>query len=127
MATRSLMRVPWSWVLASLLVPERARPSFDRAVAYLFRPRFPGSGGADSSPWTIAGRRPATMFAVPADQATIIARPRLFDALDAGTEAPLTLVSAPPGAGKTVLLASWIGAGRPPGPVAWLSLDAANA
>jgi LuxR family maltose regulon positive regulatory protein len=76
---------------------------------------------------TIAGRLPATMFAVPADQATIIARPRLFDALDAGTEGPLTLVSAPPGAGKTVLLASWIGAGRPPGPVAWLSLDAANA
>ena len=54
-------------------------------------------------------------------------RARLHEALDAGTRRPLTLISAPPGAGKTVLLGSWIAAGGPPGPVAWLSLDAADA
>jgi LuxR family maltose regulon positive regulatory protein len=41
-------------------------------------------------------------------------RPRLFDALDAGVaDRALTLLSAPPGAGKTVLLASWLRE-RPP-------------
>jgi LuxR family transcriptional regulator, maltose regulon positive regulatory protein len=37
-------------------------------------------------------------------------------------ERPFTLVSAPAGSGKTELLAQWIGAGRPPGPVAWVPL-----
>jgi LuxR family transcriptional regulator, maltose regulon positive regulatory protein len=74
-----------------------------------------------------AGTLPATKFAFPPDQPTIVVRRRLLDALDAGTERPLTLISAPPGTGKTALLGSWIGAGRPPGPVAWLSLDASDA
>jgi LuxR family transcriptional regulator, maltose regulon positive regulatory protein len=37
-------------------------------------------------------------------------------------ERPFTLVSAPAGSGKTELLAQWIGAGRAPGPVAWVPL-----
>src|SRR5215216_6152054 len=55
-----------------------------------------------------------------------VIRSRLFDLLDAGTEQLLTLVSAPAGAGKTTLLASWSSSRRPPGPVAWLSLDAGD-
>ncbi len=51
-----------------------------------------------------------------------IARPRLMELLDGGMERPLTLVSAPAGSGKTELLAQWIAAGRPPGPVAWVPL-----
>ena len=35
----------------------------------------------------------------------------------------MTLVAAQAGAGKTVLLASWVAAGRLPGPVAWVTLD----
>jgi len=70
-----------------------------------------------------AGTLPATKFAFPHDQAAIIVRPRLLNALDAGVRGPLTLLAAPPGAGKTVLLASWIDAGSPPGPVAWVSVD----
>ncbi|HMD95535.1 MAG TPA: LuxR C-terminal-related transcriptional regulator [Trebonia sp.] len=35
----------------------------------------------------------------------------------------MTLVSGPPGAGKTVALAHWQAAGGWPGPVAWLTLD----
>ena len=54
-------------------------------------------------------------------------RGRLHETLDEGTQRALTLISAPPGAGKTVLLGSWIAAGGPPGPVAWLSLDPADA
>ncbi|HET8755593.1 MAG TPA: LuxR C-terminal-related transcriptional regulator [Solirubrobacteraceae bacterium] len=50
-------------------------------------------------------------------------RERLFERLDQGVRRPLTLLAAPPGAGKTALLGSWIAAGRAPGPVAWLSLD----
>jgi len=46
--------------------------------------------------------------------------------LNAGTQQLLTLVSAPAGAGKTTLLASWSSSRLPPGPVAWLSLDAAD-
>jgi LuxR family transcriptional regulator, maltose regulon positive regulatory protein len=54
-------------------------------------------------------------------------RPRLIEALDEGIRKPLTLVAAPPGAGKTVLLGTWIATGAPPGPVAWVSLDSADA
>src|SRR4051812_49687423 len=68
-----------------------------------------------------------TKFAVPARPSTTIARPRLLDALDAGVRHPLTLLSAPAGAGKTALLSSWVAAGRAPGPVAWLSLDGDDA
>src|SRR6266508_3386789 len=48
-------------------------------------------------------------------------RPRLFDLLDTGVNGPLTLVSAPAGGGKTVLVSSWVSSGRPPYPVFWLS------
>ena len=52
----------------------------------------------------------------------LVARPRLFAALDAATEAaPVTLVSAPAGYGKTTALAAWVH--QCPQPVAWLSLD----
>jgi LuxR family maltose regulon positive regulatory protein len=70
---------------------------------------------------------PATKFSFPPEQVATVSRPRLLNALDEGTRRPLTLLSAPPGAGKTVLLGSWIAAGGPPGPVAWLSLDSADA
>jgi LuxR family maltose regulon positive regulatory protein len=55
-----------------------------------------------------------------------VSRPRLFDLLDAGTQQLVTLLSAPAGAGKTTLLASWGSSRQPPGPVAWLSLDAGD-
>jgi LuxR family transcriptional regulator, maltose regulon positive regulatory protein len=51
-------------------------------------------------------------------------RPRLLDRLDAGVRGEVTLLCAGPGSGKTSLIASWVAAGRAPGPVAWLSLDA---
>lgn len=60
----------------------------------------------------------------------LVARPRLLARLDDGLTAPLTLVVAAAGFGKTTLVSSWIeelAAGQRPGqdvvPAAWLSLD----
>ncbi len=56
----------------------------------------------------------------------MVARARLFELLDAGVQGPVTLLTAPAGAGKSVLLASWARSARLPGPVAWVSLDHAD-
>ena len=53
----------------------------------------------------------------------LVARPRLIKKLTAGMKGPLTLVSAPPGFGKTSLLSEWRGGAEPGTSVAWLSLD----
>lgn len=52
-----------------------------------------------------------------------VERLRLVALLDEGVRRPLTLVSAPPGSGKTSLLADWLARGGAPGPVAWLQLS----
>ncbi len=63
-------------------------------------------------------------FLVPAVKAPVVPRPRLFDHLTNGVRGPLTLVSAPAGSGKTVLVSSWVRNGDPlPGPVVWISLE----
>ena len=50
-------------------------------------------------------------------------RHRLQDRLDAGVRGPFTMVVAPAGTGKTVLVSSWASAPREPVTVVWLSLD----
>jgi LuxR family maltose regulon positive regulatory protein len=52
-----------------------------------------------------------------------VPRPRLTDRLVRGTTSKLTLVSAPPGFGKSTLVADWIAGRGPSEPAAWLSLD----
>ncbi|HET8631600.1 MAG TPA: LuxR C-terminal-related transcriptional regulator [Thermomicrobiales bacterium] len=66
----------------------------------------------------------ATKLAIPARGRSLVARPRLLARLDEGLAAPLTLVAAPPGFGKTTVVAAWVRRGDRP--VAWLSLDAAD-
>jgi LuxR family maltose regulon positive regulatory protein len=56
----------------------------------------------------------------------LVRRSRLLDLLNRGEQVRLALVVGPAGAGKTMLLADWLGA-RPERPSAWLSCDAADA
>jgi LuxR family maltose regulon positive regulatory protein len=65
----------------------------------------------------------ATKLVAPLPRWQPVSRPRLVRLLEAGTRGPLTLLAAPPGAGKTILLASWMMGGHPPGPVAWVTVD----
>ena len=75
-----------------------------------------------ASELTLAGRADVTRQ-LPRRLRDEVLRPRLFDLLDAGVrEQALTLVSAPPGAGKTVLLSSWLRQRPPASPVVWLTL-----
>jgi LuxR family maltose regulon positive regulatory protein len=62
-----------------------------------------------------------TKLYVPPVLPTVLTRPKLLERLDRGREVPLTLVSGPPGYGKTTLLSLW--AADHPGSVAWLTLD----
>ncbi|HEY4991420.1 MAG TPA: LuxR C-terminal-related transcriptional regulator [Nakamurella sp.] len=59
----------------------------------------------------------------PAVPAAFVRRPRLENRLTDAVAHPVTLVSAGPGYGKTLTLASWIRLGSAPGVVAWLTLD----
>jgi LuxR family maltose regulon positive regulatory protein len=52
----------------------------------------------------------------------LVDRERLRAALDRGVRGPVTLLEAPAGWGKSVLLSSWV-AGGVAGPVAWLSVE----
>jgi LuxR family transcriptional regulator, maltose regulon positive regulatory protein len=85
-------------------------------VAVQRRPAAPANG-AKQAP-LLAGK-----LGPPSMPGRVVVRPRLFALLDAGVERPVTLVAAPAGSGKTMLLTSWMAAVSPPGPVAWLSLD----
>lgn len=63
---------------------------------------------------------------VPRARPGLVVRARLLERLAAGAAARLVLVSAPPGFGKTTLLAEWVRAGTVERRVAWLSLDAGD-
>ncbi|MYS24278.1 LuxR family transcriptional regulator, maltose regulon positive regulatory protein, partial [Streptomyces sp. DvalAA-14] len=65
---------------------------------------------------------PAFKLRPPAGPAHPLPRPRLVRRLDAATE-PVVVVSGPPGAGKTVLLAEWSRGPVARGDCAWLGLD----
>src|ERR1700751_3467489 len=61
-------------------------------------------------------------LARPRIRAGVIARARLFIALDRLEKVELTVVSGPAGAGETVLVSSWL-AGRSDLSLAWVTLD----
>ncbi|QNN53310.1 AAA family ATPase [Nocardioides mesophilus] len=62
-------------------------------------------------------------LSVPKPRELVVPRRRLFEQLTEGLSRPLTVVSGPPGSGKTTLVASWIAHELAPGTVAWLTLD----
>ncbi len=64
----------------------------------------------------------ATRITVPGVPGWAVPRPRITKLIAEGTRrCPLTIVTGPPGAGKTTALALW--AAAEPGTVAWISLD----
>jgi len=67
----------------------------------------------------------ATKFHVPSAGAELIPRPQLYQLLEQGLHLPLTLLSAPPGFGKTMLAAGWIHSRAVDDNlnICWLSLD----
>lgn len=62
-----------------------------------------------------------TKLYVPRPQPNLVERGRLISLLDQGVSSRLTLVSAPPGFGKTTLVSEWVW--RTERMVAWVSLD----
>src|SRR5260370_22470747 len=65
-----------------------------------------------------------TTFYVPVTSGPLISRPRLTGLLDESLKRPFTLVSAPAGFGKTMLLSAWVQSQEARHPlVAWVSLD----
>ena len=91
------------------LLPAEASDSPQKEVV------VPGSAPRRSEPLI------KTKLFIPPLRVDRIARPRLLELLDAGSQRSLTLVSAPAGFGKTTLLASW--AAHTSLPIAWLSID----
>jgi LuxR family maltose regulon positive regulatory protein len=63
-------------------------------------------------------------LAPPAQRAGMVVRERLLERLSASRDIPVVAVSAPPGYGKSTLLAQWTA--RDDRPSAWLSLDASD-
>src|SRR5947209_3298920 len=61
-------------------------------------------------------------LAQPRIRAGVVPRARLFVALDRLEKVELTMISGPAGAGKTVLVSSWL-AGRSDLSLAWITLD----
>ena len=69
----------------------------------------------------------ATKLFVPPARANLVARPRLFERVQAGLLDKLTLIAAPAGFGKTTLLSAWrttLAGGALP--FAWVALDSAD-
>jgi LuxR family maltose regulon positive regulatory protein len=64
-------------------------------------------------------------FRVPRLPNATVRRGALITSLASATEAPLSLVVAAPGSGKTALLAQWVS--EMDGPVAWMSCDSGDA
>jgi len=52
-----------------------------------------------------------------------VTRPRIDKLITEGVRGPLTSVTGPPGAGKTMAIAAWAAASDRPGTLAWLTVD----
>ena len=79
-----------------------------------------GRGAPHGARFALAKFRPTTL------PSTLVTRSVLHDRLTAGAGKRLTVVVGSAGAGKSVLLSSWVAA-RAPGVTSWLSCDRADA
>src|SRR4051812_49555498 len=79
--------------------------------------------GAASAEQTPADPLLASKLAVPDSPPFSVDRQRLSDLLTRSVRNPMTVVTGPPGSGKTQLAASWVASGAAPGPVVWITLE----
>ncbi|PQP14392.1 LuxR C-terminal-related transcriptional regulator [Rhodococcus opacus] len=88
-------------------------------------PAGPDSSGLPQRPRLEFSGDPilAARFAVPAAPKILVRRSALLERLTTGAAGPLTLVNAPAGAGKTVLVAQWVTGGLAPGTTVWLTVE----
>lgn len=93
---------------------ERLLEALDRAL------RLPTQGAESSSMETALLH---TKLQPPQPRPGVVVRPRLADLMARGTATKLTLVSAPPGFGKSTLAGEWAAARSSGLAVGWLSLD----
>jgi LuxR family transcriptional regulator, maltose regulon positive regulatory protein len=64
----------------------------------------------------------ASKITIPELPGWVVSRPRIEKQIVEGVQGPLTVVTGPPGAGKTMALVSWAASGGAE-PIAWLTLD----
>ncbi|MET7424761.1 AAA family ATPase [Dactylosporangium sp. NPDC005555] len=62
-------------------------------------------------------------LSVPEPAVPGVRRQRLLDLLVEHTDLPLTVITGPPGSGKTQLAVAWVADELPQGPIAWVTLD----
>src|SRR5512132_59964 len=86
------------------------------------QPRVSDSGASADGALLVA-----TKLRPPLVHGALIERPWLIDRLREGRDRDLTLVCAPAGYGKSMLLAQWEAADRDRTPFVWLSLDGQDA
>ena len=98
---------------------ERVKPRLGRGE------RTESAGGVSVRPLSTMDRADLVhpKLAVPRFPPGLVVRRRLLELLSAGAKHRLTLISAGPGWGKTMLAAQWAASTATPEPVAWLSLD----
>jgi LuxR family transcriptional regulator, maltose regulon positive regulatory protein len=65
----------------------------------------------------------ASKITVPGAPGWLVPRPRLDTLLARGTRSPITSVTGPPGAGKTMALALWTARRAPDDRIAWVTID----
>ena len=83
----------------------------------------PAAGGAARQATGTGDPVLASKITVPGVPGWLVPRPRLDKLIAQGAEGPMTIVTGPPGAGKTMALALWAAASPPGGPLAWVTID----
>jgi LuxR family maltose regulon positive regulatory protein len=78
----------------------------------------PGGLAVTMEPAVLAGK-----FRAPQPGPDVLRRDRLTALIEQATERPVTVITAPPGAGKTVAAAGWAAARARSRRIAWLSID----